>query len=123
MAATTDAARRPLLRGSRRDLPLSGASCFITPVVLCTDAAVMRAEPEGTPAPSASSEKVVERPPSGLSQGLLPAPAWTILALASLVVVATVLFLVARHWGASARRRGGAPGTIPPREPRGPSTP
>jgi hypothetical protein len=80
----------------------------------------MRAEPEATPAlPSAESKTVAERPPSGLSRGYLPAPQWTILALASFVVVATVLLLVARHAGWLKRRAGRAA----PRRPRGPAAP
>jgi hypothetical protein len=37
-----------------------------------------------------------ERPPEGLARGRYPAPAWVILVLAAVVVLASIAFLIAR---------------------------
>ncbi|MFO0592252.1 MAG: hypothetical protein U0441_32205 [Polyangiaceae bacterium] len=37
-----------------------------------------------------------ERPPEGMSRGRFPAPAWAIIVLATVVVIASVVFLILR---------------------------
>ncbi len=58
-----------------------------------------------------------ERPPEGLSRGRYPAPAWVILVLAAVVVVASVAFLIARARAPKPAVEVFKPGDAPKRAP------
>ncbi len=45
---------------------------------------------------TAQQEVTYDRPPEGLSRGRYPAPAWVIIVLAAVVVIASAAFLIAR---------------------------